>query len=238
MSGRLLEIAALEAGYGQSRVLFGLDLAVASGELVTLIGRNGMGKTTTLRSIMGLLTPKAGRIRFDGQEIAGWPSHRVARAGLALVPEGRQVFPNLTVHEQLIAFARPPLESRQEVWDLARVYDLFPQLEARPRHFGNQLSGGEQQMLAIGRALMTNPKLLLLDEASEGLTPRLQGVIWQALAALKAAGLAILVVDKNVAALARIADRHTIIEKGLAVWTGTSAELAADGTLETRYLSV
>ena len=199
-----------------------------------------MGKTTTVRSITGLTRPRAGRVWFEGAEITGLPAYRVARAGLGLVPEGRQIFRNLTLRENLVATARPSAGNGAgaPAWSLERVFELFPALATRAKSYGDQLSGGEQQMLAIGRALMTNPKLLILDEATEGLAPLIRAEIWRILEALKVAGLAILVIDKNVAALTRIADRHAIIEKGRAVWTGTSAELAADPTLHERYLGV
>ncbi len=236
----MLRAEKLETFYGESQVLFGMDLEVDAGEVVTLLGRNGMGKTTTVRSIMGLTRPRAGRVWFEGAEITGLPAYRVARAGLGLVPEGRQIFANLTLRENLVATARPPAGNGAgaPAWTLERVFELFPALAARAKSYGDQLSGGEQQMLAIGRALMTNPRLLILDEATEGLAPLVRAEIWRILEALKAAGLAILVIDKNVAALTRIADRHAIIEKGRAVWTGTSAELAADPTLHERYLGV
>jgi branched-chain amino acid transport system ATP-binding protein len=236
----MLRAEKLETFYGESQVLFGMDLAVDAGEVVTLLGRNGMGKTTTVRSIMGLTRPRAGRVWFEGAEITGLPAYRVARAGLGLVPEGRQIFHNLTLRENLVATARPPAGNGAgaPAWTLERVFELFPAAAARAKSYGDQLSGGEQQMLAIGRALMTNPRLLILDEATEGLAPLIRAEIWRILEALKAAGLAILVIDKNVAALTRIADRHAIIEKGRAVWTGTSAELAADPTLHERYLGV
>ncbi len=228
----LLEVRGLEAAYGASQVLFGVDLAVGAGEVVTLLGRNGMGKTTTIRAILGLVPARAGTISFGGEAIAGWPSHRIARAGIGLVPEGRQVFPNLTVSENLVATARPG------EWTLARVHGLFPRLAERAGNMGSQLSGGEQQMLAIGRALMTNPRLLVLDEACEGLAPIVRAEIWRVLAELKATGLSILVVDKNVKALLRLADRHVIVEKGHVVWTGTSAALAADEAAQHRHLGV
>ena len=234
----MLRVEGLETCYGDSQILFAMELAVGAGEVVTLLGRNGMGKTTTVRSIMGLTPPSAGRILFAGVEIAGLPSYKIAQAGLGLVPEGRQVFPNLTVEENLKATARLPHDDRKAAWTLARIHRLFPLLEERGRSFGNQLSGGEQQMLAIGRALMTNPKLLILDEATEGLAPLVRAEIWQVLQALKAEGQAILVIDKNLEALTRLADRHTIIEKGQAVWSGSSAELAADPALKARYLGV
>ena len=235
----MLDARGLEAAYGASQVLFGVDLRVGAGEVVTLLGRNGMGKTTTVRTIMGLLPLKAGRVTFDGRDIAGMPSYRVAKAGLGLVPEGRQIFPNLTVRENLVATARPPTGgASSEGWTLARIYDLFPRLRERADNMGNQLSGGEQQMLAIGRALMTNPRLLILDEATEGLAPLIRAEIWRCLAALKSLGQSILVIDKNVEALTRFADRHTIIEKGRVVWTGTSTDLRTNEELQHRYLGV
>ena len=230
----MLEVRALEAAYGASQVLFGVDLDVGAGEVVTLLGRNGRGKTTTVRAIMGLLPPRAGTIDFAGAPIAGAPAHRVAQAGLGLVPEGRQVFANLTVRENLVATAR----GAPGGWTLERVVGLFPILAERADRMGAQLSGGEQQMLAIGRALMTNPRLLILDEATEGLAPLVRAGIWRVLGELKRAGLAILVIDKNLKALLRLADRHVIIEKGRVVWTGTSAALAADEQAQHRWLGV
>jgi branched-chain amino acid transport system ATP-binding protein len=232
----MLTVEALESGYGDSQVLFGLGLAVGAGEVVTLLGRNGMGKTTTVRSIMGLLRPRAGRITFEGTEITGRPAYRVAQAGLGLVPEGRQIFPNLTVRENLVATARAG--AGPGGWTLDRVFALFPSLAERRTSYGNQLSGGEQQMLAIGRALMINPKLLILDEASEGLAPLVRAEIWRVLETLKRDGQAILLIDKNVEALLRIADHHVIIERGRAVWTGTSAELSRDRAARERFLGV
>jgi branched-chain amino acid transport system ATP-binding protein len=235
----MLEVRGLEAAYGASQVLFGIDLSVGPGEVVTLLGRNGMGKTTTVRAVMGLMPVKSGSIAFGGAAIAGLPAYKVAKAGLGLVPEGRQIFPNLSVHENLVATARAPANGTNgEPWTLDRVYGLFPRLRERAENMGNQLSGGEQQMLAVGRALMTNPRLLILDEATEGLAPLIRAEIWRCLAALKAAGQSILVIDKNVDALTKFADRHTIIEKGRVVWTGTSAELRADENLQHRYLGV
>jgi branched-chain amino acid transport system ATP-binding protein len=237
----LLEISGLEVAYGQSQVLFGLDLSLAEGEVATLLGRNGMGKSTTLRSICGLSpAPKGilnGRIRFAGDDIVGWAPDRIARAGISLVPEGRQIFPNLSVRENLVAFAA----NRRSVavpWNLERVFELFPRLAERQQNMGNQLSGGEQQMLAIGRALMTNPRLLILDEATEGLAPLIREEIWQCLARLREAGQTTLVIDKYVERLIRLADRHTIIERGQVVWQGTSAELDADHGIWHRYLGV
>jgi branched-chain amino acid transport system ATP-binding protein len=233
----MFEIAEIKTFYGQSQVLFGMTLAVNAGEVVTLMGRNGMGKTTTIRSIMGLTPCREGRIYFEKREIQDLPSHAIARLGLGLVPEGRQVFPNLTVEENLVATAHNRAGVKNP-WTLKRIYELFPGIAERRNNMGNQLSGGEQQMLAIGRALMTNPRLLILDEATEGLAPLIRQEIWNTLEKLKAQGQSILVVDKNVDALARIADRHFIIEKGRVVWTGTSRDLLADEELQHRYLGV
>jgi len=233
----LLEIAEIKTFYGQSQILFGMALAVNAGEVVTLMGRNGMGKTTTIRSVMGLTPAREGRIVFDGRAIHELPSHAVARLGLGLVPEGRQIFPNLTVEENLVATAHNRAGAMNP-WTLERIYSLFPGIAERRTNMGNQLSGGEQQMLAVGRALMTNPRLLILDEATEGLAPLIRQEIWNTLEKLKEAGQSILVVDKNVDALARIADRHYIIEKGKVVWTGTSPQLLADKELQHRYLGV
>jgi len=231
----MLEVEGIETFHGRIQALFGASLAVGAGEVVSLLGRNGMGKTTTVRSIMGLTPPAAGEIRFEGRRIDGLPPYRIARLGIGLVPEGRQVFPNLTVRENLVATAgrRPG-----GAWTLARVYGLFPRLAERQGHMGGLLSGGEQQMLAIGRALMTNPRLLLLDEATEGLAPLIRREIWDCLAGLKAEGLAILVIDKNLEALLDLAQRHYVMEKGRAVWSGGSAELAGNETVKARYLGV
>ena len=217
----LLSIEGLRAGYGAAQVLFGVDLDVREGEVTALMGRNGMGKTTTVRAIMGLLRPTAGRVAVQGRDLAGAPPHRVARAGLGLVPEGREVFPTLSVVENLRATAR------RGPWTLERVLALFPQLAERRRNLGGQLSGGEQQMLAIGRALMTNPRMLLLDEATEGLAPLIREEIWRTLAALKAEGLAILVIDKDLHALARLADAAVVLDRGEVAWRGTGADLSA-----------
>ena len=233
----MLEINGLETAYGQSQVLFGMELNVGKGEVVTLLGRNGMGKTTTLHSVMGLVPSRSGNIRFQGQELRELPSYQIAKTGLSLVPEGRQIFPNLTVHENLVATASNRSQS-ENPWNLDRVFDLFPRLPNRIHHMGNQLSGGEQQMLAIGRALMTNPKLLILDEATEGLAPLISKEIWNCVSSLKSAGQSILLVDKNIDALTRIADRHYIIEKGKVVWDGTSSELQGDQDLQHRFLGV
>jgi branched-chain amino acid transport system ATP-binding protein len=227
----LLEVNGLEAGYGAAQVLFGVDLSVGAGEVVTLMGRNGMGKTTTVRAIMGLLKPTAGTIRIAGADLTGAPPYKIGQAGVGLVPEGRQVFPTLSVEENLLATARGGGR-----WDLAEVYGFFPRLQERRRNLGSQLSGGEQQMVAIARALMTNPRLLILDEATEGLAPLIRREIWDKLAALKAEGEAILVIDKDVRALSALADRHTVLEKGEVVWSGSAADLAADPDVIDRYL--
>ena len=231
-----LQVDGLAAAYGRSQVLFGVSFEVRAGEMVTLLGRNGMGKTTTVRSVMGMLRPHAGTIRFGDRQMRGLPSYRVAQSGIGLVPEGRQVFPNLTVRENLVATAAR--RSGVTPWTLASVYALFPQLAARERNLGSQLSGGEQQMLAIGRALMTNPRLLILDEATEGLAPLVCVEIYSAIESLKSSGLAILVIDKDLRALTRIADRHYVIEKGRVAWTGTSAELAGNRDMQHRFLGV
>ncbi|MEX2197881.1 MAG: ABC transporter ATP-binding protein [Burkholderiales bacterium] len=229
----MLRVEGLETAYGLSQVLFGVSLDIAEGEVVTLLGRNGMGKSTTVLSIMGVVRPRGGQVHMEGKVISGLPSYRVAKAGLGLVPEGRQVFPNLTVRENLVATA-----SRKGPWTLERVYALFPNLRERERHFGNQLSGGEQQMLAIGRALMTNPRLLILDEATEGLAPLVRSDIFRSIGQLKAEGLSLLVIDKDVRALTRVADRHYVLEKGRVVWNGTSAELEAAQDVQHRYLGI
>jgi branched-chain amino acid transport system ATP-binding protein len=233
----LLELADIETSYGQSRVLFGITLSIAPGEMVSLMGRNGMGKTTTVRSIMGLTPAAAGNIRFDGVQIHGLPAYRIAKLGLGLVPEGRQVFPNLTARENLLATAANR-SGAAAPWTLDRIFALFPRLAARAGAMANLLSGGEQQMLAIGRALMTNPRLLILDEATEGLAPLIRDEIWRCLELLRAAGQSILVIDKNVDALTRIADRHYIIERGRVVWAGASKELAAAPDIQHRYLGI
>lgn len=233
----LLEIKDLQAGYGASQVLFGLDLTMQAGEVATLLGRNGMGKSTLLRCLCGWMAPSAGRIRFCGQDVTGWPADRIARLGLALVPEGRQVFPNLSVHEHLRAFAANRSDA-SEPWTVERVYGLFPRLAERAGHMGQQLSGGEQQMLAIGRALVTNPRLLVLDEATEGLAPLVREEIWRCLDLLRAAGQTILVVDKYVQRLIRLADHHTVVERGRVAWAGPSAALAADPALWQKYVGV
>jgi branched-chain amino acid transport system ATP-binding protein len=233
----MLAVEALETSYGLSNVLFGVGLRVEAGQVVTLLGRNGMGKTTTVNSIMGIVRPRAGTITFDGRALHSLPSYRVAQAGLGLVPEGRQIFPNLTLRENLVATAANRA-ARPGPWTLERVFALFPQLQERQRNFGNQLSGGEQQMLAIGRALMTNPKLLILDEATEGLAPLIRADIFRSIGRLKNEGLSILLIDKDVKALTRLADRHYVLEKGRVVWSGTSAELSANEGVQHRYLGV
>jgi branched-chain amino acid transport system ATP-binding protein len=231
----MLRVEGLEGGYGDSKVLFGVDLAVGAGEAVALLGRNGMGKTTTVKTIFGLLKAWRGRIVVDGFDLTGRPPHAIARCGLGLVPEGRQIFPTLSAEENLLAAARG---GRDAKWTASAVYRLFPPLADRKHHRGNQLSGGEQQMLAIGRALMTNPRLLVLDEATEGLAPLIREEIWRCLAAIKAEGEAILVIDKNVDALTRLVDRHLVLEKGCIAWSGTSAELLAAPSVKDRYLHV
>ena len=232
----MLEVAAIDTAYGQSQVLFGMSLTVGGGEVVTLMGRNGMGKTTTVRSIMGLTAARAGAIRFEGRDIRDLASYRIAQLGLGLVPEGRLIFPTLSVTENLVATAAD--RTGLGTWTVDRVLDLFPRLAERRGNMGNQLSGGEQQMLAIGRALMTNPKLLILDEATEGLAPLVRTEIWKCLESLKAAGQSILLIDKNVNALAHLADRHYIIEKGRVVWQGSSAALKDSADVQHRYLGV
>ena len=231
----VLEVSGIETCYGLSQVLFEVSLNIKPGEMITLMGRNGMGKTTTVRSIMGLTPARAGTIRFMGKDIRGLPSYKIAKRGIGLVPEGRQIFPNLSVRENLVATAAA---RNGGAWTLDKVYELFPKLAARENNMGNQLSGGEQQMLAIARALMTNPRLLILDEATEGLAPLIRAEIWRCLAQLKALGLAILVIDKNVGALMRVADRQFLIERGRVVWSGTSRELAAAPDVQHRYLGV
>jgi branched-chain amino acid transport system ATP-binding protein len=233
----MLRLEGLEAAYGVSQVLFGITLGVDAGQMVTLLGRNGMGKTTTVRAVMGIVPLRAGRVHFEGRPLHGLPPHRVAQAGLGLVPEGRQVFPNLTVRENLVATAANR-RGVPEPWTVERVFGLLPQLAARARSLGATLSGGEQQMLAIGRALATNPRLLILDEATEGLAPLVRAEIWTCLERLKASGLSILLIDKNVEALTRLADHHYVLEKGRVVWDGTSAELRARPDVQHRYLGV
>jgi len=232
----MLHVEALQAGYGDAQVLFGVDLDVAAGQVVALLGRNGMGKTTTIRTLFGLLKPGSGRIMFEGKDLTGKPPFVIAQHGLGLVPEGRQIFPTLTVEENLIATAAARFGAPK--WTLRSVYSTFPRLQERRNNLGSQLSGGEQQMLAIGRALMTNPKLLVLDEATEGLAPLIRAEIWACLARLKAEGEAIIVIDKSISALKRLADRHAVIEKGRIVWRGTNDELQNDASVVERYLHV
>jgi branched-chain amino acid transport system ATP-binding protein len=232
----MLTVYKLAAGYGPAQVLFDVSFSVGAGEVVTLLGKNGMGKTTTISTIMGLMPALGGTVTFDNITLTGLPPYRIAQEGLGLVPEGRQIFPTLSVEENLIATAA----SRDGIshWTLERVYEFFPKLSERRRNMGNQLSGGEQQMLAIGRALMTNPKLLILDEATEGLAPLIRAEIWSVLARLKSEGQAILLVDKHLDAMMRLATRHVILEKGHVVWAGTSAELGADPAIRQRWLQV
>ena len=234
---QLLEIEDLQTAYGSSQVLFGIGLTMHAGAAATLLGRNGMGKTTTVRSIMGLSKSSGGTVRFLGERIEHLSTDKIARMGMALVPEGRMIFATLSVQENLLAFAANRCHST-EPWTLERVYHLFPRLQERARNMGNQLSGGEQQMLAIGRALMTNPHLLILDEATEGLAPLVREAIWRCLATLKNAGQSILVIDKYVQKLIGLADQHTIIERGRVVWQGSSAELSAQPDVWHRYIGV
>ncbi|WP_338692563.1 ABC transporter ATP-binding protein [Bradyrhizobium sp. 26S5] len=233
----LLEVDGIETCYGLSQVLFGLSLQIKSGEMVALMGRNGMGKTTTIRSIMGLTQARSGGIRFAGESVRGLPSYKIAKLGIGLVPEGRQIFPNLTVRENLVA-ASGNRFGASDPWTIDKIHALFPRLAERTGNMGVTLSGGEQQMLAIGRALMTNPKLLILDEATEGLAPLIRDEIWSCLSMLKGRGQSVLVIDKNVGNLARIADRHYIIERGKAVWSGTSEQLIAEPELQHKYLGI
>lgn len=231
----LLEVRGIEAGYGASQVLFGVSLTIEPHQVVSLMGRNGMGKSTTIKCITGALPVRKGQILFEGRDITNLPADAIARLGIAIVPEGRQCFPNLTVREHLVAFARHPsrppakpaaaLPAPAAPWDLARIYELFPRLKEREHHMGNQLSGGEQQMLAIGRALSTNPKLLILDEATEGLAPVIREEIWKCLQQLKAEGQTVLVVDKYLFQISKIAEKHAIFEKGKIIWNGCSIQL-------------
>jgi branched-chain amino acid transport system ATP-binding protein len=233
----LLDVENIETCYGLSQVLFGMSLQVRPGEMVALMGRNGMGKTTTIRSIMGLTVARAGRIRFAGAEVRGLAAFRIAQLGIGLVPEGRQIFPNLTVRENLLAASSNRLGAA-DPWTLEKIHRLFPRLAERGGNMGGNLSGGEQQMLAIGRALMTNPRLLILDEATEGLAPLIREEIWNCLSMLKRRGQSVLVIDKNVEHLTRIADRHYIIERGRTVWSGSSEQLTAQPGLQHRYLGI
>lgn len=233
----LLEVESIETHYGASQALFGLSFDVRDREVVTLIGRNGMGKSTAVKTVMGMLAPRSGAVRISGVEITGAPAHRVARTGIGLVPEGRRIFPNLTVRENLVATAANR-HARRPAWTLERVYETFPRLKERERNLGSNLSGGEQQMLAIGRALMTNPTLLILDEATEGLAPLVRAEIWACLGRLKAEGLSLIVIDKNIGPLLRLADRHFIVEKGRVVWHGRSEELRAQPELLSEYVGI
>ena len=233
----LLEVREIETFYGKSQVLFGVSFEVNQGELVTLIGRNGMGKSTTVKTVMGLLAPHAGTVSLGGQRLQGEPSYRVARAGIGLVPEGRHIFPNLSVRENLVATAGNRSNQR-DPWTLDKVYGMFPRLKERERHLGINLSGGEQQMLSIARALLTNPRLLIMDEATEGLAPLICSQIWDCLARLKRAGLALIVIDKNVGPLLRLADRHYVFETGRVVWSGGSGELRSSPEILHEYVGV
>lgn len=231
----MLSVSDLVTHYGHSQALYGVNLSLEAGEVVTLLGRNGMGKTTTINSIMGIVQKTSGRVQFEGTDISSFPSYMVAKLGIGLVPEGRQIFPNLTTHENLIATAR---EDISKVWSVERIYDLFPELAERKYSMGNLLSGGEQQMLAIGRALMTNPKLMILDEATEGLAPLIRKKIWESLDRIRADGLAILIIDKNLNDLMKLADRHHIVHRGQVVWSGTSQELQRSADIRTQYLGL
>lgn len=233
----MLELENVVTHYGTIQALFGMSLTCEAGKMTTLIGRNGMGKTTTVSSILGIISPGSGVIRFDGEIVSGLPAYEVAQRGIGLVPEGRQIFPNLSVRENLIAIAANFSDS-QDPWDLEKVLAFFPRLSERLDNMGNQLSGGEQQMLAIGRALMTNPRLLILDEATEGLAPLIRQEIWRRLEELKNRGLTILLIDKNIDEFVHIADYHYIVEKGTVVWQGDSQQLQDDKTLKSRYLGV
>ncbi len=234
----LLTVNGLAASYGAAQVLFDVGFSVAQGEVVTLLGRNGMGRSTTIKCLFGLLPVKVGTIEFGGQRTERLASHQVARLGLGLVPEGRQVFPNLTVEENLVATARASTTHSLKPWTLERVYRFFPRLKERRTNLGSQLSGGEQQMLAIGRALMTNPRLVVLDEATEGLAPLIRADIWRALGELKAEGLSLIVIDKNLGPLLELADRHFVLEKGVVVWSGSSGDLRANAQIVHEYLGV
>lgn len=237
MPAPLLEVMAIDTYYGSSQALFGMDFQVGTGQFITLLGRNGMGKSTSIKSIVGLMTPTRGSIRFAGTAIHGSPTYKIARAGIGLVPEGRQIFPNLSVQENLLATAHNRQKSG-DPWTLEKIYRLFPRLSERSGNLGANLSGGEQQMLAIGRALMTNPKLLILDEATEGLAPIIRTEIWRCLAELKHTGLSIICIDKNLNSLLSLADQHYIVEKGRVVWSGTSAELSKQREQLQSYMGV
>ena len=231
----MLIVSELVTHYGHSQALYGVNFSLTAGEVVTLLGRNGMGKTTTINSIMGIVPKTSGRVEFEGTDISFFPSYKVAKLGIGLVPEGRQIFPNLSAHENLIATARGNIS---QIWSVERIYDLFPELAARKNSMGNLLSGGEQQMLAIGRALMTNPKLMILDEATEGLAPLIRKKIWESLDCIRADGMAILIIDKNLKDLMKLADRHNIVHRGQVVWAGTSQELYRAANIRTQYLGL
>lgn len=233
----MLTVSDLETFYGASQALFGMSFDIKQGEVVTLLGRNGMGKTTTVNSLMGIVKPSAGSIQFDGRELAGEKSFKIAKLGLGLVPEGRQIFPNLSARENLVATASNHLHM-DDPWTTHKIYELFPELATRATSMGNLLSGGEQQMLAVGRALMTNPKLLILDEATEGLAPLIRDKIWDALDQIRSRGVSILVIDKNLNDLLRLADRHFVVEKGRVVWSGTSDQLRQQEDVQHRYLGI
>ena len=233
----MLKIEGLQAAYGHSQVLFDISLEVNEGELVTLMGRNGMGKTTTIRTLMGLLTPKGGYVQIAGRDTTSYSPEKVARLGVGLVPEGRQIFPTLTVRENLVATASNRCK-RQSPWDIGKIYALFPRMQERADQMAGTLSGGEQQMLAIGRALMTNPHLLILDEATEGLAPVIRTEIWHCIMQLREMGQSILLIDKNIAVLKKLADRHYIVEKGRTVWCGTSTDLESDRDQVHAYVGI
>ena len=233
----LLKVQNVQSAYQDSQVLFGIEFTLNAGESMGLLGRNGMGKTTLIRTILGLKSVQAGHVSFDGQDITNQTADKIARLGIAVVPEGRQVFPNLSVEEHLTAFASNR-HQRKALWTPARVYDLFPRLAERKSNLGSQLSGGEQQMLAIGRALVTNPRLIILDEATEGLAPLIREVIWNCLRLLRNEGQTLIVVDKYVNRLVEIASHHLILERGQVAWTGNSDALRDDRQLWTRYLGV
>lgn len=234
----LLKVSGLQASYGAAQVLFDVGFAVAQGQVVTLLGRNGMGRSTTIKCLFGLLPAKAGHIEFAGQRVERLASHQIARLGMGLVPEGRQVFPNLTVEENLVATARTNATNSLQPWTLERIYRFFPRLKERRTNLGSQLSGGEQQMLAIGRALMTNPRLVVLDEATEGLAPLIRAEIWRALGELKSEGLSLIVIDKNLGPLLELADQHFVLEKGCVVWSGSSGDLRSNAQIVHEYLGV
>lgn len=233
----MLQVQDLNTHYGSSQALFGMCLSVEAGQVATLMGRNGMGKTTTIHSIMGIVKPSSGSVQFAGAQLVGLPSFQIANLGIGLVPEGRQIFPNLSVRENLVATASNHL-GLDKPWSCERVFAMFPELAVRLTSMGNLLSGGEQQMLAIGRALMTNPKLLVLDEATEGLAPLVRKRIWEALDSIRQTGLSILIVDKNLKDLMQLADQHHIVQRGQLVWSGSSAQLKADRHALETYLGV